>query len=186
VSETRRFPEIPPPVDPGRCLVLGEWKASPDDGPRGVAGDAPVLDVIGHPLVAFAEVLRHLVADRMRPAFGLARSEPPTVLVTGDFPAEELAAFVAAIRRHAPEVGVWSLAGNAWRALSSPTDETAEAGWRIAGTPEEPASAPSRRRAPASVGAAPDPTAVTSEEIEMLLRLFDGDEPDGRGAGRPG
>lgn len=172
-----------------RCLVVGRIEEVPKELVERIRAARGTIEAVPHPLIAFAEALRHEVADRLRPSFGLARQESIAVLFAGERFATHLESFAAAIRAHAPEVGVWTIDGNAARRLEldrsdgrPAPDPTRAPTLRLAGT--EPEATP-----PAAPGETPDPeprppldSSVTPEEIEMLLSFFDaeaGENPDG-------
>lgn len=163
-----------------------------------------VVESVAHPLIAFAEALRHEVADRLRPSFGLARQESIAVVFAETASGEsdaELDSFAAAIRAHAPEVGVWTLVDGSPRRLAAESrpapDPARPPSLRLAGTEAlPPAVTPdtgTRPLSPLEASIPPSATpsvtpSVTPEEIEMLLRFFDSDPdaaPDGpTGGGR--
>lgn len=199
-------PDSPPSLPPGltRCLVVGRVEDLPPAWLERVRAGRGIVESVDHPLIAFAEALRHEVADRLRPSFGLARQESIAVVFTQMTPsaiAAELEAFAAAVRAHAPEVGVWAIVDGSPRRLtaeSRPANEpVTRPSLRLAGTeaapPRREPAAPEPPAPPseggASSGVAPSlSSSVTPEEIEMLLRFFDADPdaaPDGStGGGR--
>lgn len=148
------------------------------------------MEAIGHPLVAFAEALRHEIADRLRPNFGLARRESIAVIFSEGSFRDDLDGFAAAIRTHAPDVSVWTIEDGTpqRRAVERPAaDPGKPPSLRLAGTePLPPQVEPPAPPAAPVVSEGPRPpldASVTAEEIEMLLRFFDSDPdpgPDGR------
>lgn len=187
-----------PPTGLTRCLVVGRVADLPPAWVERIRAGRGSVEALPHPLVAFAEALRHEVADRLRPSFGLARQESIAVVFAGGEFRDELESFAAAIRAHAPAVGVWTVDDGAARpVLAEPRpgpDPSRPPSLRLAGT--GPASI---RPEPAAPTAATPPEApaeprtpldasVTPEEIEMLLSYFDADpdaSPDGpTGGGR--
>lgn len=188
-----------------RCLVIGRLEDLPAAWIERVRADRGSIESVSHPVIAFAEALRHEVADRLRPSFGLSRQESIAVLFVGAERSAELESFHDAIRAHAPEVGVWAvLEGSvrrltAERASEQPPERPVERPatgpvrpptLRLAGTEAEPEPPPPPPPAVAD-GPAEGPrpsldTSVTPEEIEMLLSFFDADpdadprDPEGR------
>lgn len=179
-----------------RCLVIGRLDDLPAAWIERVRADRGSIESVSHPVIAFAEALRHEVADRLRPSFGLSRQESIAVLFVGGERSAELESFTDAIRAHAPEVGVWAVRDGSARRLTAeraaerPSERPAASpdrppALRLAGTEAEPEVPP-----PAAPTAADDPaegprppldTSVTPEEIEMLLSFFDADpDADGR------
>ncbi len=182
-----------------RCLVVGRLEDLPTAWIDRIRAARGSIESVSHPVIAFAEALRHEVADRLRPSFGLARQESIAVLFVGAEQSAELESFTDAIRAYAPEVGVWAVRDGSARRLTA--ERTAERTpvrnpdrpaanparpptLRLAGTEAEPEIPP-----PAPPAAADDPaggprppldTSVTPEEIEMLLSFFDAD-PDADG-----
>ena len=198
--------ESPPSPPPGltRCLVVGRVENIPKAWLERVRAGRGVVESVAHPLIAFAEALRHEVADRLRPSFGLARQESIAVVFAETASGEsdaELDSFAAAIRAHAPEVGVWTLVDGSPRRLAAESrpapDPARPPSLRLAGTDAlPPAVTPdtgTRPLSPLEASIPPSATpsvtpSVTPEEIEMLLRFFDSDPdaaPDGpTGGGR--
>lgn len=152
------------------------------------------LESVSHPVLAFAEALRHEVSDRLRPTFGLARQESIAVVFADRSFEADLASFAEAMRAHAPAVGVWSVEGGRARRVAEETlpkatpDAITDGGsptLRLAGTEAEPPREEPPPRAPATDSPAASDASVTPEEIEMLLSFFDADpdEPSDTGPG---
>jgi hypothetical protein len=181
--------ESPPSLPPGltRCLVVGRIEDLPKAWLERVRAGRGAVEAVAHPLIAFAEALRHEVADRLRPSFGLSRQESIAVVFTEAVSggnAAELEAFAAAIRAHAPEVGVWTVVDGSPRRLGGEPrpgpDPAKPPSLRLAGTDAAPPVPPAAPVAPTPPLAPPEAEvapSVTPEEIEMLLRFFDAD-PD--------
>lgn len=176
-----------------RCLVVGRLEDVPPAWLERIRAGRGSVESVPHPIIAFAEALRHEVADRLRPSFGLARQESIAIVLAGDAFRDEFESLGAAVRAHAPEVGVWSIDGGTVRRATverTSPDPSRPPSLRLAGTEPEP---PRPQPIPAAPKAADDqppvpPAAleasVTPEEIEMLLSFFDAD-PDADPTGGP-
>jgi hypothetical protein len=183
-----------------RCLVVGRIEDVPSGWIEQVRAGRGAVEAVAHPFIAFAEALRHEVADRLRPSFGLARQESIAIVFAGEAFRDDRDSIAAAIRAHAPQVGVWSIDRGKIRRLSSDgspgavrdeprTDAGKPPSLRLAGTdpvpPREeiPEPAPVAPPVAAKESRPPLDASVTPEEIEMLLRMFEAGpdgEPDGR------
>lgn len=179
-----------PPSGLTRCLVVGRLDDLPPAWIERVRAGRGTVEAVGHPLIAFAEALRHEVADRLRPSFGLARQESIAVIFGDVSFRDDLEGFAAAIRAHAPEVSVWTIEDGTPRRLAgerAAADPGKPPSLRLAGTEPAPTRVEPPPQAVAPVAAEelrpPLDASVTAEEIEMLLRFFDSDPdpgPDGR------
>lgn len=150
--------------------------------------DRRAIEVVitGLPLIAFAELLARDTAERRRQERHGGWGLPPRggiVLVVADRDRwDRLDPLLESVRRHQPQVRVWIGAAellveastSGAPALRLARDEAPMAPPaqvpESASKSEEPDAPPERSRSPMQ-------EAVTPEEIEMLLRLFDAD-PD--------
>lgn len=177
-----------------RCLVVGRLEDVPSAWIERVRAERGSVEPVSHPIIAFAEALRHEVADRLRPSFGLSRQESIAIVFAGEGFRGEFDSLAAAVRAHAPEVGVWSIDGGTIRRATverAAPDPTRPPSLRLAGTEPEPTRAPPPATPPPKpIEEAPTaaPTgleaSVTPEEIDMLLSFFDAD-PGADPAGGP-
>ncbi|MBI1303360.1 MAG: hypothetical protein GC172_06185 [Phycisphaera sp.] len=154
-------------------------------------------EILGHPLLALAELLHLERAPRDPDA-------PRPTLVVADREIDDLAPLFAAVRSHLPQLAIWVFEGNLAIEIqrgqsdarpAQPDARPAQLDTRPApmlriapGSPTEPSPSASslavEHRDAGSASTEEDPpgpsgNTVTPEELEMLLDLFDGDRSDG-------
>ena len=193
----------PKPVDALRqhtravVLISADGDASPSllDAIR----DSEIpCELIGHPVVAMAELVRLERDDR-------EHAERTALFVADDERIEQLSSLFAAVRSRLPQVGIWVIAGDFAVQVQRPVMiETMPAPRAATGAapqlrivehrdepetpgPRTPAAAPPVPDEPDAPGEdVPHSTALTAEELDMLLGWEDrdGGPTDTRGGRR--
>lgn len=189
------------------CILLARGHDVPAGLLRSLEASGVDAAVIGHPLLAFSELLLRDTPERRlrhRPdGWGLPPRAKLVFIVADRDRWAHLDALLAAIRHFVPSASIW-IGVDAVFVEATRADRPS--GLRLAGdtapemlAPPPPASPPSRppssrvgEASPESAGESSEPIppprrsraslegAVTTEEIDMLLRLFDSDDPERR------
>jgi hypothetical protein len=196
-------------------VVLSHGQDVPSDFLTSLQQNGIDVTVIRHPVAAFA-ALAILQRDRPRDSGWGLLPRPRIALIIADRERwANLEPLLSAVRRHLPDISVWIGASDLWVEVTSPPPSDLPEHsplpdlpptLRLAGDPQPPVAqvpvvkSPTAPLAPPDVPSGPEPssqaprtrppmdTAVTAEEIEMLLRLFPnepGDETQGESGNDP-
>ena len=194
--------------DVGRCVVVAQG----DDLPAGIVQtlESRAIETVirAEQLDAFAQLVRWRLDDSADGSWGLPRRRVALVIASRDR-WESLDRFLQAIARHFPDVSIWMGIDELLLEITPAQDPAQERAkesvptppLRLAGTDvasETLEETPSPRNTPELESGdrrSPPPpehlearkieSAVTPEEIEMLLRLFDEMGDDSHDGGSP-